>query len=191
MADESEPGLVGTASAASDFFAGLRWRMGRIPARLRRWLVNRLIAAVVRLVGEENSIAHAKQELAKSLQEPDGPNRWMADDLIQLLAVFSAQGHSGFSASYCINAFSTLAKFEPLGPLTGEPDEWVDHGNGSYQNRRCSHVFKQPDRFNGQPYDIYGRIFREPSGSCYTNGDSHVPITFPYTPKREYVDVPA
>jgi hypothetical protein len=83
-----------------------------------------------------------------------------------------------------------LLRYEPLGPLTGEPDEWVDHGY-CMQNNRCSHVFKQADRFDGQAYDIQGKVFREPSGACYTCSDSFVPITFPYTPTTVYVDVPA
>lgn len=29
----------------------------------------------------------------------------------------------------------------------------------------------------------------EPDGGCYTSRDSLVPVTFPYTPKSEYVDV--
>ena len=46
--------------------------------------------------------------------------------------------------------------------------------------------FKDED---GKAYDIKGRIFREPSGCCYTNKNSRVYITFPYSPKSEYIDV--
>jgi hypothetical protein len=179
-------------SGVSAGIADLRWKLRTMPRRLRDWLRKRLIRGVVMLSGDCNLIAHAKRELAPSLKEGgDGPNRWMADDLIELLAVFSAQGHSGFSASYATSAVEKLMRFEPLGPLTGDDDEWNEVGDGVFQNRRCSHVFKQADRFNGQAYDIEARIFREPSGACFTGRDSFVPITFPYTPKREYVDVPA
>ena len=64
-----------------------------------------------------------------------------------------------------------------------------ENGDGVFQNNRCLRVFKDKNRFNGQAYDIEGRIFREPDGGCYTSSDSCVPVTFPYTPKREYVDV--
>ena len=57
---------------------------------------------------------------------------------------------------------------------------------GRWQNIRCSHVFKDGD---GRAYDSTGRIFREPNGCCYTSRDSRVYIEFPYTPKREYVEV--
>lgn len=141
-------------------------------------------------------IEHAKRELAAMgyipLEQPqeDGPNKWIQQNLLELLEVFSKQGHSGSSASYCISAFQKLASFEPLEPLTGEDSEWNEIGEGQFQNNRCSHVFKQPDRFNGQAYDLHGLIFREPSGICYTSSNSLIPITFPYTPKSTYVDVP-
>lgn len=119
------------------------------------------------------------------------PNRWVQENVFELLEVFSNQGHSGFSAPCVIDLFSKLAKFEILSPLTGEDSEWTCVSDGVFQNNRCSHVFKQPDRFDGQAYDINGKIFREPDGGCYTSSDSFVPITFPYIPKSEYVDVPS
>lgn len=122
--------------------------------------------------------------------EKDGIQALMCKQVCELLDLFASHGHSGTSAPYAISMFQKLASFEPIGPLTGEEWEWTEVGPGVFQNKRCSHVFKQADRFGGQAYDIEGRIFREPSGACYQNSDSQVPITFPYTPKREYVDVP-
>jgi hypothetical protein len=93
--------------------------------------------------------------------------------------------------------------------LTGEDDEWVCHQDGRtndvavYQNKRMSSVFKQSDRFDGKPYWLDGKVFWEwathpdiddgkPFKSYYTNGDSFVPIEFPWTKpeKSEYVFVP-
>lgn len=116
--------------------------------------------------------------------------------VLKLLDVFHDEGHSGSSAPYAINMFKTLASFEPIAPLTGEDWEWsnVSEYNGNnvlYQNKRCSHVFKDD---NGA-YDIDGIIFYdwytdkdtgEKHKSYYTSRDSRVPVTFPYTPKREY-----
>ena len=122
-------------------------------------------------------------------EQDDGPNKWIVENVLELLEVFSKQGHSGSSAGYCIDVFNKLARFEPLSPLTGEDWEWMNVGGGSFQNIRCGHVFKNNERFNGQPYDIDGKIFIEPDGASYTSRDSCVPITFPYTPKAEYVYV--
>lgn len=118
--------------------------------------------------------------------------------VLKLLEVFAEEGHSGSSAPYAINVFEKLAKFEPLVPLTGEEWEWVDVGDGVFQNKRCSHVFKQANRFDGQPYDIDAVVFwswytdenGEKFKSYFTSGDSFRAITFPYTPTREYVESP-
>jgi hypothetical protein len=109
----------------------------------------------------------------------------IGEAVMDLLEKFAEQGHSGMSAGITIQVFERLARSEPLGPLTGEDSEWTEVGPGVFQNRRCSHVFRDADG----PYDIEGRIFREPSGACFTSRDSRVAVTFPYTPKREYVDV--
>lgn len=111
----------------------------------------------------------------------------LGEAVMKMVDVFADEGHSGMSASIAIQAFERVARYEPLTPLTGEDDEWHEVGDGCFQNKRCSHVFKE----NGNAYDSEGRIFREPSGACFTSRDSRVPVTFPYTPKREYVDRPA
>ena len=106
--------------------------------------------------------------------------------LLELLELFGTHGHSGSTAPYAINLFKKLASFEIITPLTGKDDEWNEVADNQWQNIRCSHVFKDAD---GKAYDIEGKIFKEPNGSCYTNTDSRVFVEFPYTPKKEYVDV--
>ena len=139
---------------------------------------------------ESNYMKHARREflaigyIPPEQDDEDGPNKWIQENILALLEVFSTQGHSGSSAPYCATIFKKLALFEPLGPLTGVDDEWRDCGEGLHQNVRCSHVFKR----DGQAYDGNGKIFREPDGGCYTNSDSNVNISFPYTPQCEYVD---
>lgn len=136
-----------------------------------------------------NLIEHAKKELQAigyNLEETEeGPNKWIVKNILELLDVFSKQGHSGFSASYCVSLFAKLASLEPACPLTGKGDEWNEVGEGIFQNKRCSHVFKGAD---GRAYDIDGKIFRDPNGALSTNIDSRVYIEFPYTPKSEYID---
>ena len=119
----------------------------------------------------------------------DEMQKLMCKQVLELLDLFSSHGHSGFSAPSAINMFKLLASFEPLKPLTGEEWEWTEVSEGVFQNKRCSHVFKDKDRFNGNAYDIEGKIFREPNGACFANKDSCVEITFPYTPTSIFVDV--
>jgi len=174
------------------------------PRRIRRawWLVRswfaslprrRILKALRRHARKRDSgtIAHARREFLAIGYDPndreDGPNKWIQNNLMELLAVFTMQGHSGSSAPYCANVFKKLALFEPLAPLTGEDSEWQQVRGDMWQNLRCGHVFKDAE---GNAYDGEGRIFREPNGACYTSSESSVPVTFPYTPKRVYVDVP-
>lgn len=141
-----------------------------------------------------NLINHAKRELEAIgyvvddiESQPEDPNKWIVENILELISVFTKQGHSGMSAPYCINMFEKLARFQPLTPLTGEDNEWNEVSSGLYQNKRCSNVFK--DTKNGKAYDIEGKIFKEEDGTCYTSKDSSVFIDFPYTPKSEYVRV--
>jgi hypothetical protein len=137
-----------------------------------------------------NLVDHAEVELSligMGKDAPDEMNRLMHDNLIEIIEKFAEQGHSGFSASYAIGLLQKLMGFEPISDLTGDDSEWTDVSNGMWQNKRCSHVFKDKDH----AYDIEGRIFytKDDRSDTYTNGKSHVTITFPYKPKREYVKV--
>lgn len=140
---------------------------------------------------DSNLVAHAQRELASSLAlSREDIGYWMARHLIDMVRTFSAEGHSGFSASYAISAITPLLRFEPLGPLTGEEAEWIVHAYGDdmyAQNNRCGHVFKKED---GTAYDSEAVIFREPNGATFTSFYSRAPVKFPYTPKRVYADVP-
>lgn len=134
-----------------------------------------------------NLVNHAKKEMeiAGMYKDEDGPNKWMRDSVLELIEVFSRQGHSGASAPWCIGLFEKLASFGIISPITGEESEWNEIGTGVLQNKRCSHVFKE----NGIAYDIEGIIFREKDGCCFVSRDSRVNIKFPYTPTRQYKDV--
>lgn len=148
-----------------------------------------------------NLIDHAKREFLAAGYKPveeeqDGPNKWIQQNVLALLELFSSQGHSGFSAPFCIQMFTKLANFEPLCPLTGEDSEWSDvaeeDGKRLFQNKRCSHVFKR----DGVAYDSEGVVFYDwmtdsngnPYKSYFTCKESRVNITFPYAPVKEYCE---
>jgi hypothetical protein len=130
-------------------------------------------------------IDHAKQELDfAGYNDGDEMNAMMRDNVLELIQTFANQGHSGFSANFCIQLFTTLAKYEPMGPLTGKPEEWAEVTDGLWQNKRCGRVFKESD---GMAYDISGRVFEDEHGCWYTSRDSRVPVVFPYIPTTEEV----
>lgn len=161
----------------------------RISRAVRDWRMRRLDRLLERLEPDSNYVEHCRRELASWFKD-DGPNRWMAEHMVRMLRLFATEGHSGSSAPFAVAVFKELAMFQPWGPLTGVEDEWGEpyEPGGTQQNKRCGHVFRDAD---GTAYDSQGRIFREPSGACYTSFGSRVLVTFPYTPTREYVDVPA
>ena len=121
----------------------------------------------------------------------DEMNDRMRKHILTMVDTFADEGHSGFSANYALSLLKSLLAYEPLSPLTGLDDEWTDVSEMSgkdgptYQNRRCSHVFKDGD---GNAYDIDGKVFVDEDGTYYTNFESRVPVVFPYTPKTEYVN---
>jgi hypothetical protein len=147
-----------------------------------------------------NLIDHAMREF-RACGWVDESGTWndewqkeICENVLDLVRVFADQGHSGSTAPYLLNIFERVAALKPLVPLTGADHEWNEVAEGVFQNNRCSHVFKQADRFDGQPYDIDAVIFwewfRDENGDLrkthFTGSDSFRPITFPYTPTKTY-----
>lgn len=146
-------------------------------------------------MSESKLVSWAKNELdaAGYTTTEDGPNKWLREGTLELLRVFSEQGHSGSSAPFAVSLFKNLAMWKPLAPLTGDDSEWVEVGEGVFQNKRASNIFKE----KGQAYWMDGIVFYEwhvddETGekfkSYYTCRESRVDIEFPFTvpDKPEY-----
>ena len=129
-----------------------------------------------------NLTDYAKDELKRigMIDSGEPYNDFATKAILDLIELFASQSHSGFSASYVINAFNRLARFKPLSPLTGEDDEWDDVGfeDGLLQNKRYSAVFKDKD---GNAYNIEGKVFSDDGEIWYSCRESRVNVTFPYT----------
>ena len=146
-----------------------------------------------------NLIKHAENELrlAGLFDKDSDYGGMIGEAVLNMVKQFSEEGHSGFSAQMAIKLFEKVANFEPITPLTGEANEWLEYMDGHYQNIRCSHVFK--DGKDEKAYDSKGKIFYdwfvnedgERVKSCFTCQDSRVPVTFPYVPTRVYEERPA
>lgn len=109
--------------------------------------------------------------------------------VLETLELIASHGHSGFSIGYFMRILNKLVKHEPLTPLTGEEDEWDNPVEGDsellQQNKRDSEVFRNKDG----AFWIHGKIFRDKDWT-YTNGDSRVPIEFPWIkPEPMIIDV--
>ena len=155
-----------------------------------------------------NSIDKAKIEFLKLGYKPieeydqDDPDRWIQENVLELLEVFSKQGHSGFSAPYVINLFCKLAEHKTLSPIMCTDDEWGDinkemnDNDDVYQNNRCSAVFKNGK--NGKPYYLDAIVWRNQKGVTFTGAVlnskkekiySHQTIRIPFNSKTFYIDV--
>lgn len=157
-------------------------------------------------------IDHAKTELeiAGLFDKDSDYDGAIGEAVMELIEVFSKQGHSGMSAPYVASIFEKLANFKPLIGITGKDEEWCDVrdlgvGGSWYQNKRCSAIFK--DGKDGRPYYIDAIIKRDQNGICwhgmawlneedYKTGDRSKMVgkkgyikSFPFTPKTFYIDV--
>ena len=99
-----------------------------------------------------NLLEHAKNELKIAGYDIESPEKEVfetdkdygnacAKNAYKMLEVFSNADHSGFSAQMTLQLFNRLAQFKCLTKLTNNPGEWIDLGNGSYQNKRQSSCF--------------------------------------------------
>lgn len=133
-----------------------------------------------------NSIEYAKNEMERAWPESgeklqDAMQRVAKENILELITVFSEQGHSGMSANYVLRRFYRLANGLPLMPLTGEDDEWdVPFGpDNRQQNKRCGFIFRK-NFDNATAYNMHGKMLVDKDGWCCVTRESRVPITFPY-----------
>jgi len=92
--------------------------------------------------------------------------------MLGILRDFLDEWDSGGAVAAVEPVFVRLLNGQPLSPLTGEDDEWMEVMGGALQNVRCSSVFKE----GGRSYDI--------------NTKGRPTITFPYSPDTEMVRMP-
>ena len=102
------------------------------------------------------------------------------DDILDIIKLFSSQGHSGFSAGYSLNILKRLLDYKPLSAITGDEDEWEQLNYSpdlAYQNKRCPSLFRDAD---GKVYNVEARVFSDDNGHTWYNCKE----------SREYVELP-
>lgn len=92
---------------------------------------------------ESNLVTHAERELQRAglFDQDSDYGGMLGDAVLDMVKVFSEQGHSGFSAAMTIDILSRVLKYEVLTPITSNPDEWMDVGNDMWQSRRQPNIF--------------------------------------------------
>ncbi len=169
-------------------------------------------------MGKLEDHARRELELAGWFDEDGFYGGMVGKAVMELIKVFSDQGHSGMSANLCRHLFEKVSAFEPLTPLTGEDDEWNDIteqyfvakviSKGVPDSTEPGEIVDLINRDTGPSgiqyqnkrcsrvfkdctgaYDSQGKLFRLQDGGLVQRKGSRVYITFPYTPKTEIVEV--
>lgn len=90
---------------------------------------------------------YAKEELNRAglLDKDSDYDGMLGESALEIIEVFSKQGHSGASASMVTDIVEKLMRYEPLTELTYGPDEWMEVSEESgvpmWQNKRRFTVF--------------------------------------------------
>jgi hypothetical protein len=123
------------------------------------------------------------------------------NEILALCEAFGRSGQSGGSAPYTATilsqAIKNLCLHEPICPITGIDDEWVDvaeynDGETMYQNSRRGGVFKLDER---GAYYIDAIVWKSQlphytfTGSVDGIQSRQFLKGFPFTPKTFYIDV--
>ena len=145
-----------------------------------------------------NLIKHAEIEIESAgLNDPNSDyNGAIGKSVLELIQVFSNQGHSGMSASIVTQLFSILSTYQPLGPITGKDEEWVEVSKDLFQNKRLSNLFKQNDKI----YYLDAIVFIDENGSGFSGtvytkkkkksySSRQLIKSFPFSPKTFNIEV--
>lgn len=133
-------------------------------------------------------------ERSASEVEISGFDDQMKSDLMELVRLLDSMGCWHGKDQFKMGwALRRLLRQEPLSPLTGDDDEWIDRSdrgidNMWWQNKRCTNVFKTRD---GRAWYSMAVGFVQPDGSVEFNDRSHGHIEFPYSPVTRHVEVEA
>lgn len=145
----------------------------------------------------------AKHEVELASAENEGYGKACMNSAIKAFLSLCDDDHSGMSIGFAADILNRLIKCKPLTPLTGADDEWyrgrlgLDDENcdpKTYQNKRCSSVFKKVWSNGDVTYNDIDRMVFEDinTGARFTSGmlrdelRSYLPdITFPYMPESK------
>lgn len=141
-----------------------------------------------------NLTKHAKNELnlAGLFDKDSDYGGELAKAVMELIEVFSKQGHSGASANRVISLFKKVALYENLTALTGKDEEWNNEiDETTYQNNRVCSVFRK----NNKAYYLDAIVWQGPdswdsfSGTINGITSRQYIKSFPFQPKTFRIDV--
>lgn len=145
-----------------------------------------------------NTIERAKRELKLAGYNPDFDRKdikttqdyadQVAHSVVELLEVFSKQGHSGMSANFTLQLFDRLVRHKALTELTDNPEEWEDMTEQS--GRTCYQSNRQPSCFSEDMKTYYD--IDDPDNNIYEkdeNGEYTGYATLKQKQDRKFVEL--
>ena len=93
----------------------MKYTICMMKCKIKKYITKVCLKIIVWTERDNNYIKHCKNEVPSWFKE-EGPNRWIADGTVELLAVLSYQEHSGTSIHFALDFFKTMALFKPWGP---------------------------------------------------------------------------
>lgn len=100
----------------------------------------------------------------------------MHDSVMHIIKAFCDCDFSGGVVSYALSLFNRLVNWDPINPITSDPNEWNVctrdelRGYTTYQAKRCSHLFRDSDDPENMAHDINGYVFDTDFHGSYTTG---------------------
>lgn len=117
-----------------------------------------------------NLTKHAKEELqlAGLFDKDSDYDGMIGKAVMELVEVFSKQGHSGFSAGLTLQIFNEVANYKNLTPIGKSKDEWMNVSEHSiepmWQNKRRGTTFSRDG----------GKTWYDIDDDKFNNGDAWV-----------------
>lgn len=90
-------------------------------------------------------VAYAEQELklAGLMDKGSDYDGMIGETALEIVKKFASQGHSGGSAHVLLAVLEKLLRFQPLTPLTSDPQYWMEVADGLWQSKRDPHAFSK------------------------------------------------
>lgn len=152
------------------------WAISGLKYRLRDKIVTLLLFLLRKSIGKSHLTQHAETELRKAglYDKNSDYGGMLAPAVMNMVYVFAAEGHSGFSANLAIDLFSTVARYKTLTPLTSDPDEWMDVTCGQekrqWQNKRDPRCFSDDGGKTWYNYEDCTFLVETKEGGRFTCG---------------------
>lgn len=131
---------------------------------------------------DSNLVRHAEREMRLAgLYDDDADYGGMIPEaVLNVVRTFAADGHSGGSAMIVMHILEKVLRFEPLTPITSDPEQWnavadLDDGGEMWQSKRDPRLFSDDGALTWYSVDEQPRRYYSEQ---FPHGDDEHSVTF-------------